>query len=140
MIMVAAMLVGCGKTKPVSATSSTPVETVTSEPEKIETEITLTPTTTPTAEPTVSTPTPTPTTSVSTPSTEFIFDGNFDFPEEDEKALKELYDGNFTKELTYLEEYKCEDYKYTLNNGEALAAEYEALYMDFANWLGSWEM
>ncbi|MCR5832967.1 MAG: hypothetical protein K6G36_03525 [Candidatus Saccharibacteria bacterium] len=90
MIMVVAMLVGCGKTKPVSATSSTPVETVTSELEKIETEITLTPTATPTAEPTVSIPTATPTTSVVISSTEFIFDGNFDFPEEDEKALKEL--------------------------------------------------
>ena len=57
-----------------------------------------------------------------------------------EKALKELNDGNFTKELAYLEEFKCEDYKYTLNNGEALMSEYEALYTDFANWLGSWEM
>ncbi len=57
-----------------------------------------------------------------------------------EKALKELYDGHFTKEMTYLKEFKCQDYRYTLDRGEELMSEYEALYLDFANWLGSWEM
>ena len=57
-----------------------------------------------------------------------------------EKALKELYDGNFTKKMVYIEDFECEDYRYTLNKGDELIKEFEALYDEFANWLGSWEM
>lgn len=57
-----------------------------------------------------------------------------------EKALKELYDGNFTKKMVYIEDFECEDYRYTLNKGDELIKEFESLYDEFANWLGSWEM
>ena len=142
MIMVVAMLVGCGKTKPVSATSSTTVETVTSEPEKIETEITLTPTTTPTTEPTVSTPTATPTTSVTASSVEFIFDGNFNFPEEDNKAFKELEETHIYPfldgydvtekhiERTGSRVYGIEEYRMTYiceKSGRRLTLEFDAI-------------
>ena len=57
-----------------------------------------------------------------------------------EKAVKELFDGNYTKKMTYIEEFDCEDYVYTLNKGDELMSEYDALYSEFSNWLGSWEM
>ena len=57
-----------------------------------------------------------------------------------EKALAELENGNYTKEYQYVEEFDNEDYVYTLINGEQLAAEMQDTYMEFANWLGSWEM
>lgn len=57
-----------------------------------------------------------------------------------EKALSELENGNYTCEYQYVEKFDKEDYVYTLNLGEELAAEIEELYTEFANWLGSWEM
>lgn len=57
-----------------------------------------------------------------------------------EKALAELENGNYTKELQYVEEFGTEDYVYTITNGDRLAEEMQKTYMEFANWLGSWEM
>ena len=55
-------------------------------------------------------------------------------------ALIELQSGNYTSELQYVEMFGVEDYVYTLNNGEALVAQMQEIYMEFSNWLGSWEM
>ena len=57
-----------------------------------------------------------------------------------EKALAELENENYTYEKQYIEQFDIEDFVYTLNIGEELAAEMEALYSAFSNWLGSWEM
>ncbi|MGN1307299.1 MAG: hypothetical protein ACI4V3_06490 [Faecousia sp.] len=57
-----------------------------------------------------------------------------------EKALAELENENYTYEYQYVEMFGTEDYVYTLNNGDALTAEMETIYAEFANWLGSWEM
>lgn len=57
-----------------------------------------------------------------------------------EKALKELYDGNYTSKYQYVEKFKASDHVFTLNKGEELVAEWETLYYEFAEWLGSWEM
>jgi hypothetical protein len=57
-----------------------------------------------------------------------------------EKALAELENENYTYERQYIEQFDIEDFVYTLNIGEELAAEMEALYSTFSNWLGSWEM
>ena len=56
------------------------------------------------------------------------------------KALTELENENYTSEKKYLEQFGTEDLVYTLNIGEELTAEMQALYSAFANWLGSWEM
>ena len=56
------------------------------------------------------------------------------------KAEQDLIDGNYTEELKYVEMFGTEDYVYTLNNGEAMRAEMDALYYEFANWLASWEV
>jgi hypothetical protein len=57
-----------------------------------------------------------------------------------EKAIKELENGNYTYEEKYLEKFGHEDLVYHLNKSDELTAEYDALYYEFANWLGSWEM
>lgn len=57
-----------------------------------------------------------------------------------QKALKELQDKNYTSEYKYVEDFGTEDHIYTLTNGEELFSLWEEAYMDFANWLGSWEM
>ncbi|MBR2834687.1 MAG: hypothetical protein IKE43_03110 [Coriobacteriales bacterium] len=57
-----------------------------------------------------------------------------------QRALSELENGNYTYELKYLEQFKTEDYVYTLNAGEELASQMQTLYYAFSNWLGSWEM
>ena len=56
------------------------------------------------------------------------------------KALTELENENYTFEKKYLEQFGTEGAVYTLNIGEELTAEMQALYSAFANWLGSWEM
>lgn len=56
------------------------------------------------------------------------------------KALAELENGNYTSEVKFVEEFGTEDSVYTLTNGEALIAELDGLYYEFANWIGSWEM
>ena len=57
-----------------------------------------------------------------------------------QKALAELQNKNYTSEHKYVEQFQTEDDVYTLNIGEELAAEMDAVYSEFANWLGSWEM
>ena len=56
------------------------------------------------------------------------------------KALYELESGNYTSEYKYLELFGHEDYVYTLNKGAELTSEMNAIYSEFSNWLGSWEM
>ena len=56
------------------------------------------------------------------------------------KAIQELLDGSYTCELQYVEKFGQEDYIYTLNRGEELSQENDALYYEFADWLGTWEM
>ena len=56
------------------------------------------------------------------------------------KAVQELENGNYTYELQYVEKFGQEDYIYTLNSGEELRRENDALYYEFADWLGTWEM
>ena len=56
------------------------------------------------------------------------------------KALGELESKNYTSEYKYVEKFGKEDWVFTLNNGEELAAEMQKIYMEFSNWLGSWEM
>lgn len=56
------------------------------------------------------------------------------------KALGELEAGNYTYEVKYVEQFGTEDKVYTLNKGEELASEMEALYKEFSLWLSGWEM
>lgn len=56
------------------------------------------------------------------------------------KALSELENKNYTSEYKYIEMFDNEDHVFTLNKGEELAADMDRIYMDFSNWLGSWEM
>ena len=56
------------------------------------------------------------------------------------KALGELENENYTSEYKYVEKFGKEDWIFTLNKGEELAAEMQEIYMEFSNWLGSWEM
>ena len=57
-----------------------------------------------------------------------------------EKALNELNSGNNTSEFKYIEMFDTNDYVYTLNKGDELNSEMDAIYLEFSNWLGSWEM
>lgn len=57
-----------------------------------------------------------------------------------EKALAELQNKNYTYEYKYVEKFEKMDYVYTLTNGAALASEMNTVYMEFSNWLGSWEL
>ena len=56
------------------------------------------------------------------------------------KALSELENKNYTSEYKYVEKFGKEDWIFTLNKGEELTAEMQQIYMEFSNWLGSWEM
>ena len=56
------------------------------------------------------------------------------------KALGELENENYTSEYKYVEKFGREDWIFTLNKGEELLAEMQQIYMEFSNWLGSWEM
>ena len=56
------------------------------------------------------------------------------------KALGELENKNYTSEYKYVEKFGKEDWIFTLNKGEELTAEMQQIYMEFSNWLGSWEM
>ncbi len=40
----------------------------------------------------------------------------------------------------YVEKFGKEDWIFTLNKGEELVAEMQKIYIEFSNWLGSWEM
>ncbi len=56
------------------------------------------------------------------------------------KALGELENECFTSEYKYVEMFDRKDWVFTLNKGDELAAEMQEIYMEFSNWLGSWEM
>ena len=56
------------------------------------------------------------------------------------KAEQELLNGHYTEQLQYVEEFGQEDHIFTLNNGEAMQKEMDALYTEFADWLASWEV
>lgn len=56
------------------------------------------------------------------------------------EALAELSNKNYTSEYKYVEMFGKEDYVYTLNRGDELAAKMQEVYTEFSNWLGSWEM
>ena len=36
--------------------------------------------------------------------------------------------------------FDTNDYVYTLNKGDELSSEMDAIYLEFSNWLGGWEM
>ncbi len=57
-----------------------------------------------------------------------------------EKALNELNSGNYTYEYKYVEMFGTSDKVYTLNKGDELKSEMDAIYSEFSNWLGGWEM
>ena len=56
------------------------------------------------------------------------------------KALAELENENYTAEYKYVEKFGKEDWIFTLNKGEELTAEMQEIFMEFSNWLGSWEL
>ena len=56
------------------------------------------------------------------------------------KALLELENENYTSEYKYVEKFGKEDWIFTLDKGEELMDEMQQIYMEFSNWLGSWEM
>ena len=56
------------------------------------------------------------------------------------KALSELENKNYTSEYKYVEKFGKEDWIFTLNKGDELTSEMRQVYMEFSNWLGSWEM
>ncbi len=56
------------------------------------------------------------------------------------KAIGELEAGNYTYENIYVEKFDTYDDVYTLNIGEELAEEMDTIYLEFSNWIGSWEM
>ena len=56
------------------------------------------------------------------------------------KALGELENKNYTTEYKYIEKFGKEDWIFTLNKGDELVAEMQQVYIEFSNWLGSWEM
>lgn len=57
-----------------------------------------------------------------------------------QKALKELEDGNYTAELTYIEMFDNTDYVYTLDKGEELSEDWDRVYSVFEQWLAALEM
>jgi len=57
-----------------------------------------------------------------------------------EEALSDLENGRYSSEYKYVEKFGTEDYVYTLDNGEELAARMNALYEAFSVWLSSWEL
>lgn len=56
------------------------------------------------------------------------------------KAIQDLINEEYTSEYVYVEKFEQYDYIFSLNNGEELSNEMDALYLEFSNWLGSWEM
>lgn len=57
-----------------------------------------------------------------------------------EKAIKELKDGNYTSTYQHVDMFDTQDYVYTINKGDELAAEMDAIYVEFSSWLSNWEM
>lgn len=55
-------------------------------------------------------------------------------------ALRELEEEHYTSEYKFVEQFQTEDYVFTLDKGQELSDRVDALYLDFADWLGSWEL
>lgn len=56
------------------------------------------------------------------------------------KGYEALDNKEFTYEQKYWEDIQNEDVKYTLNNGSQMTAECEELYMEFCQWINSFEI
>ncbi len=57
-----------------------------------------------------------------------------------QKAMAELRNGNYDYEEKYVEDFGVVDKVYSLHKEAELQAEMRALYQEFSNWLGGWEM
>ena len=57
-----------------------------------------------------------------------------------ERALSELRDGKYSYEVKYIEMFGREDKVFSLDNGDELMSEMDAVYYEFSNWLGGWEL
>ncbi|MBQ8858606.1 MAG: hypothetical protein IJ012_02315 [Clostridia bacterium] len=56
------------------------------------------------------------------------------------EAVGELLDGNYTFEWQNVEKFGTYDKIYTLTNAAKLEAGFEDLYLEFSDWLSSWEL
>ena len=56
------------------------------------------------------------------------------------KAISELEAGNYTAKQEYVEMFGASMYVYTMDKGEELSEEMQSLYLQFEQWLASWEM
>ena len=57
-----------------------------------------------------------------------------------DRALSELFDGNYTFEWQNVEKFGTYDKIYTLTNATALEKGFKDLYLEFSDWLSSWEL
>ena len=57
-----------------------------------------------------------------------------------DRAVSELMNGSYTSEYKYVSQFGQYDTIFTLNDGDALLSEYDALYYDFCKWIDSWEI
>ena len=57
-----------------------------------------------------------------------------------EKAYSELKNGNYTSNYQYVEKFDTFDYIYTINKADELNNEMDQIFLEFSNWLSSWEM
>ena len=57
-----------------------------------------------------------------------------------DKAYADLKNGKYTSEYQYIDKFDTSDYVYTLDNGDAMADEFNNIYEDFSSWLAAWEM
>ncbi len=57
-----------------------------------------------------------------------------------ERALDALMNGEYTSEYTKVEKFGTEDWVFRLNRGDEFEEAMNALYLEYSNWLGSWEL
>ncbi len=58
-----------------------------------------------------------------------------------EKAKAELYEGHYQSgEIHYIEKFDRDDYQYSLDKAEELDEECNEIYLEYSNWLASWEL
>lgn len=55
-------------------------------------------------------------------------------------ALAEMDKEAYSCEMKYLEQFQTEDYVYTLDDGQKLKSRYDILYMEFCDWINSYEL
>lgn len=56
------------------------------------------------------------------------------------RALTALMNDEYTFEFQKVEKFGTEDWVYKLNNGAEFEETMNALYLEYSNWLGSWEL